>query len=67
ISEPSEQKKIYLKLRDLIDETYFSFYEDRLAKIEAATRVRPVYRKELSFKRSVISKHKSSDSNQDMK
>jgi len=48
ISEPSEQKKIYLKLRDLIDETYFSFYEDRLAKIEAATSVRPVYRKKIS-------------------
>lgn len=49
ISEPSEHKKIYLKLRDLIDETYFSFYEVRLAKIEAATRVRPVYRKKISM------------------
>jgi hypothetical protein len=49
ISEPCEQKKIYLKLRDLVDETHFSFYGDRLAKIEAITKSRPVHGKKVSL------------------
>ena len=49
ISEPCEQKKIYLKLRDLVNETHFSFYGDRLARIEAITKSRPVHGKKVSL------------------
>jgi len=49
ISEARAQNKLCAKLRELVDETHFSFYEDRLAKIEAVTKARPVHRKKVSF------------------
>ena len=40
ISEIEEQKKIATKLRDLLDETFFSYYENQISKIEISTGVR---------------------------
>lgn len=49
ISEARAQNKLCTKLRELVDETHFSFYEDRLAKIEAFTKARPVHIKKVSL------------------